>query len=66
MSAAVSGREDTADAEVPLQLQVRPVVQGLPTVAGTVFAHARNLSRSGASPVISRSATPQARMARHL
>ena len=39
---------------------------GLRSVAGTVSAHAWNFSRGLAAPVIRSSATPQARMARHL
>ena len=35
-------------------------------VRGTVVAQARNFSSGGALPVMSRSSTPSARMARHL
>jgi len=39
---------------------------GLPSVSGTVRAHASNFSQSEASPEQRRSGTPAVRIARHL
>lgn len=59
-------QQRSSDAERPAQLQMRPVIERVTNGVRHRGGPVSNFSRSPASPVHSRSATPLVRIARHL